>query len=135
MPPVTHTFVTKHRQPPCNHPPHNTHNPTQANIATLQAEVGKHEPHLALDGGPGAGVRVLVPVYQAALDYLAHDGMLVLETNGKDQAEALQGQMQGYQKNVSLDGGKSVTAKYASVEVVHDLFCVPRFVVAHAAHG
>lgn len=107
----------------------------QANIATLQAEVGNHEPHLALDGGPGAGMRVLLPIYQSALEYLMHDGMLVLETNGQEQAEALQSHMQGYQRSVTLASGKSVTARYASVEVVHDLFCVPRFVVARAAHG
>lgn len=103
-------------------------------MATLQAEVGRHEPHLALDGGGGAGTTVLTPVYKMALEYLAPDGILVMETNGGAQAEGLRVAMAAYQCAVTTEQG-GFTAKFASVDVVADLFCVPRFVVARAGRA
>lgn len=96
--------------------------------------MGRHEPHLALDGGGGSGIAVLTPVYKMALEYLAPDGLLVLETNGGAQAESLKAAMAGFQCKVATKEG-SVTARYASVEVVPDLFCVPRFILARAGQA
>lgn len=107
---------------------------SQAHIATLQAEVGRHEPHLALDGGAGSGTTVLTPVYKMALEYLEPDGLLVLETNGGAQAEGLQAAMAAVQCKVTTEEG-TFTARYASVEVIPDLFCVPRFVLARAGRS
>ena len=51
-------------------------------LAGLQAEVGRHEPLLALDGGDDAGLAVLRRVCQGAGEVLAPGGFLGLETAG-----------------------------------------------------
>jgi release factor glutamine methyltransferase len=55
-------------------------------MAGLQPEVGKHEPHLALCGGDGQGMDAFLPIYKGAARYLVNGGFLLLETNGGAQA-------------------------------------------------
>lgn len=52
----------------------------------LQAEVGRHEPMLALDGGGGLAVDSLVPICAGAVRLLQRGGLLALETGGGEQA-------------------------------------------------
>ena len=60
--------------------------PSAVVAGQLQAEVGRHEPSCALDGGEGLGVDALVPVAAGAVRLLARGGLLVLETGGGEQA-------------------------------------------------
>jgi release factor glutamine methyltransferase len=54
-------------------------------IASLAPEVSRHDPRLALDGGPD-GLDVIRRLVDAAPPWLAHGGRLVLETAGAEQA-------------------------------------------------
>jgi release factor glutamine methyltransferase len=59
-------------------------------IATLPPEVSRHDPRLALDGGPD-GLAVLRRLVREAPERLAAGGALVLETGGGEQARAVAG--------------------------------------------
>ncbi|GAB4817952.1 hypothetical protein N2152v2_004998 [Parachlorella kessleri] len=59
---------------------------TAQQMPGLQAEVGRHEPHLALDGGAGLGIDALVPICTGAVTWLQPGGFLALETGGGEQA-------------------------------------------------
>lgn len=52
----------------------------------LQAEVGRHEPHLALHGGEGLGIDCLLPICTGAARLLLPGGFVALETAGGEQA-------------------------------------------------
>ncbi|GFH06595.1 uncharacterized protein HaLaN_01250 [Haematococcus lacustris] len=96
--------------------------PSSVIQAGLQAEVGRHEPSTALDGGPGAGTDSLKVVCQGAVQWLAPGGFLALETAGGEQAAqvaSLLGALPG------ADG-----PAFESVSVVPDCYQVPRFVTA-----
>lgn len=51
----------------------------QVQMAGLQAEVGLHEPHTALDGGPGPGLDSLQPICEQAAAALLPGGFIALE--------------------------------------------------------
>eukprot|EP00887_Chlorella_sp_A99_P005641 scaffold1.g5641.t1 len=55
-------------------------------LAGLQAEVGRHEPRSALDGGEGLAVDCLIPICTGAVRLLQPGGLLALETGGGEQA-------------------------------------------------
>jgi release factor glutamine methyltransferase len=57
-------------------------------LAELQPEIVRHEPHLALDGGPD-GLKSYRAIIGAAGGHLAPDGALLLEI-GSDQRDAVQ---------------------------------------------
>jgi release factor glutamine methyltransferase len=57
-------------------------------IATLPPEVSRHDPRLALDGGPD-GLGVIRRLVREAPERLAPGGALVLETGGGEQARAV----------------------------------------------
>jgi release factor glutamine methyltransferase len=57
----------------------------------LQAEVARHEPWTALDGGEGDGIDSLLEVIEGAAELLAPGGFLALETAGGEQARLLAG--------------------------------------------
>ncbi|KAL2614069.1 hypothetical protein R1flu_025761 [Riccia fluitans] len=61
--------------------------PTE-NLETLQAEVGKNEPKIALDGGAD-GTDDLRKICNGSAMALRSGGFLALETNGGSQAEAI----------------------------------------------
>ncbi|GFR50349.1 hypothetical protein Agub_g12558, partial [Astrephomene gubernaculifera] len=56
-------------------------------LAGLQAEVGRHEPWGALDGGEGAGLDSLQALCSEAASMLAPGGLIALETAGGEQAD------------------------------------------------
>jgi len=53
--------------------------------SVLQAEVGQHEPWLALNGGHGSGLDSLTLICQGAFPMLQPGGFLALETTGMVQ--------------------------------------------------
>ena len=90
----------------------------RSQLPTLQREVRDHEPNLALDGGPGAGLDSLRPLCASAARALACGGFLALETAGKEQAsEVASGLLEG-------------SGFFEDVKVHEDLFRVARFVTA-----
>ncbi|CAI9088090.1 OLC1v1022327C1 [Oldenlandia corymbosa var. corymbosa] len=86
------------------------------NIAGLQAEVSKHEPILALDGGAN-GMKDLLHLCNGAASMLRPGGFFAFETNGEQQSQFLAGYME------SELGGRLVDIKIES-----DLAGIPRFV-------
>ena len=52
----------------------------------LQAEVGRHEPWLALRGGSGPGMDSLATICTQAAEMLMPGGLLILETAGASMA-------------------------------------------------
>ena len=82
-----------------------------------QAEVGRHEPHSALDGGPGPGLASLHEVAAAASEALRPGGLLALETGAGGQAETMA---------VALEAG----GRFERARVAPDLAGKPRFVLA-----
>lgn len=90
----------------------------RAQLPTLQREVRDHEPTLALDGGPGAGLDSLRPLCASAARALACGGFLALETAGREQA-----------LEVASDLLKGSGA-FEDTRVHEDLFGVARFVTA-----
>eukprot|EP00249_Psilotum_nudum_P036057 c6242_g1_i1 orf=320-1711(-) len=90
-------------------------------IPSVQAEVSKHEPRSALDGGQ-EGMDELMKICEGASWALQAGGYLALETNGGRQAEAvaeLLRSMSGFYFHV--------------VHIVEDCAGIPRFVTA--VHG
>jgi release factor glutamine methyltransferase len=83
----------------------------------LQAEVGRHEPALALDGGDDAGLVVLARLCEAGPAALVPGGFLGFETAGHGQAERVA---------EMLEDGRACQ----DVAVVDDCFGVARFVTA-----
>ena len=86
-------------------------------IATLQPEVALHEPHLALDGGPGDGSDALVDLIGELATALRPGGFVALETDGRPQAEAVARHL-------------GDTGAFERVAVTQDCFGVHRFVSA-----
>lgn len=93
------------------------------NMSTLQAEVGRHEPWSALNGGAGPGCDSLTAICHGATDMLAPGGFLALETNGGQQAHDV----------AVMVRGATVSSQpvFADVAVVADIFGVDRFVTAN----
>ncbi len=87
-------------------------------IATLSPEVGRHDPRVALDGGPD-GLTVIRRIVAEAPARLMPGGAVLLETFGGEQAQAV----------VGLMGA----AGLAGVETRRDLTGVERFVAGRAA--
>ena len=94
----------------------------------LQAEVGRHEPALALDGGPGDGLGSLVPVAEGSARFLREGGFFGVETNGHGQAQLLAARMACMA--AAAPGGATAGAAFRDVRVVPDLSGVERFVTA-----
>ncbi len=57
-------------------------------MAGLQPEVGRHEPHSALDGGEGPGLDSLRAVCREAEEMLAPGGFLALEVEDPDSGDS-----------------------------------------------
>ena len=66
-----------------------------AAIAELQAEVARHEPHAALDGGADGGAELLFAAVGAAEALLERGGLLALETGAGGQAECIVAHLEG----------------------------------------
>lgn len=87
-------------------------------LPSLQMEVGRHEPRLALDGGQGMAMDCLTPICQGAAELLQSGGFIALETSGKEQAEFVAEMLEGMQEG------------FEEVRVREDLRSVQRFVTA-----
>ncbi|GIL54998.1 hypothetical protein Vafri_10668 [Volvox africanus] len=61
----------------------------RAQMTSLQAEVGRHEPVGALDGGEGPGLDSLQALCSEAAAMLAPGGLIALETAGGEQADLI----------------------------------------------
>jgi release factor glutamine methyltransferase len=101
----------------------------------LQAEVGRHEPRGALDGGPDGGLTSLAPICAGAAAALAPGGFLALETAGEAQAAAVAALLRGAREDAAAagGGGSGPSPAFVDVAVVPDCFGVPRFVTANRA--
>ncbi|PKI49127.1 hypothetical protein CRG98_030473 [Punica granatum] len=86
------------------------------NIPGLQAEVGKHEPRLALDGGAD-GLDDLLHLCHGAASMLRPGGYFAFETNGERQCKFLVDYMENELKGSFLD-----------IQVVSDFAGFQRFV-------
>jgi len=60
--------------------------PTEV-LASLQAEVQLHEPHLALDGGSGSGTHHLAVICAQIEKFLTPGGFFGVETHGHEQSQ------------------------------------------------
>ncbi|KAK9155198.1 hypothetical protein Sjap_002678 [Stephania japonica] len=85
-------------------------------IFGLQAEVARHEPRIALDGGKN-GMDALLHICEGAATLLKPGGFFALETNGEKQSEFLVDFMTGKMKG-----------RFRDVRVVSDFAGVHRFV-------
>lgn len=85
-------------------------------IRGLQAEVAKHEPRLALDGGPN-GMDDLLHLCHGAASMLKPGGFFAFETNGKKQCKFLVDYMQ-----------KECDGSFCDVDIVSDFAGNKRFV-------
>ncbi|KAH7522478.1 hypothetical protein FEM48_Zijuj07G0142900 [Ziziphus jujuba var. spinosa] len=85
-------------------------------ISGLQAEVGRHEPRLALDGGV-IGMNDLLHLCKGAASMLHSGGFFVFETNGEQQCKFLVEYME-------TEAGDN----FYNVNIVPDFARVPRFV-------
>ena len=90
----------------------------------LQAEVGRHEPALALDGGPGDGLGSLLPVAEGSALFLRGGGFFGVETNGCAQAQLLA------ERVAAMRGPRGEARAFRDVRVVPDLSGIERFVAA-----
>ncbi|XP_019443714.1 PREDICTED: uncharacterized protein LOC109348002 isoform X1 [Lupinus angustifolius] len=93
-------------------------------ISGLQAEVGRHEPRLALDGGID-GMDALFHLCDGAALFLKPGGFFAFETNGEQQCRALV----DYMKNKRSES-------LCNFEIVADFAGIQRFVIGfhHLAH-
>ena len=89
-----------------------------ADLPMLQPEVGRHEPTMALDGGPD-GSGSLKRLVSEAAGFLMSGGVLLLETNGKDQTSSVAER---------LTSGSPL--RFRDVGIHRDVFGVERFVSA-----
>lgn len=119
-------------------------------MAGLQAEVGRHEPSSALDGGKGPGVDSLVPLVEGAAAMLMPGGVMALETAGGEQADLVadmlraqradgsshSGSTGGIGSGDGMRGGSGSATQscglpaFERVEVLEDCYGVRRFVRA-----
>ena len=111
----------------------------------LQPEVRNHEPWLALEGGPGAGLDAMVPICEGAALHLMPGGFLALETNGgaqaQDVANILRG-MRGAAAGTSSPSSRSSALRdekreddatvfvFENIHIRKDYYGVERFVTA-----
>ncbi|KAA0052296.1 release factor glutamine methyltransferase [Cucumis melo var. makuwa] len=86
------------------------------NIFGLQAEVGKHEPRVALDGGTN-GMDELIHLCDEAAVMLKPGGFFAFETNGEDQCKHLVNYMENSHKG-----------KFCNLKIVSDFASIPRFI-------
>ncbi|BAT93161.1 hypothetical protein VIGAN_07207500 [Vigna angularis var. angularis] len=85
-------------------------------ISGLQAEVGRHEPRLALDGGI-EGMNALLHLCDGAALMLKPGGFFAFETNGEKQCRAL------------VDYMKSRSGSFYNLEILADFAGIQRFVI------
>ncbi|CAH8363340.1 unnamed protein product [Eruca vesicaria subsp. sativa] len=85
-------------------------------IPGLQAEVGRHEPHLALDGGVD-GTDSLFHLCDGASRMLTSGGFFAFETNGDKQSKMIVDYMNSDLKNI-----------FSDVKIVSDFAGIGRFV-------
>ncbi|CDP13624.1 unnamed protein product [Coffea canephora] len=90
-------------------------------IGRLQAEVGRHEPKLALDGGAD-GMDDLLHICNGAASMLRPGGFFALETNGEKQSNFL----------VDSIGSQS-EGRFCDVKVASDFAGIKRFVTGYRA--
>uniref|UniRef100_A0A061QT22 Release factor glutamine methyltransferase n=1 Tax=Tetraselmis sp. GSL018 TaxID=582737 RepID=A0A061QT22_9CHLO len=99
-------------------------------LPTLQAEVRRHEPRLALEGGTGDGLGAIVDVLECAAEALRPGGFLALETEGGHQAQAIADAL-------NSGFGSCPAVRFADVfadaHVRSDYYGVPRFLVCYRA--
>ncbi|KAI3974066.1 hypothetical protein MKX01_026463 [Papaver californicum] len=88
-------------------------------IFGLQAEVGKHEPRLALDGGEN-GMDDLLHLCEGAASMLKPGGFFAFETNGDKQSKFLVHSMKNHPKCMFRD-----------VRIVADFAGIERFVTGY----
>ncbi len=93
----------------------------QEQMQGLQAEVGRHEPWSALDGGDAGGLHSLRPICAGAAEMLAPGGFIALETAGHEQARAV----------AELLAGPGCGHAFEEVAVREDCYGVPRFVTGY----
>lgn len=86
------------------------------NIFGLQAEVGKHEPRVALDGGSN-GMDDLIHLCDEAAVMLKPGGFFAFETNGEDQCKHLVNYMENNHKG-----------RFCNLKIVSDFVGIPRFI-------
>ena len=94
--------------------------PLLGDATSLQAEVGRHEPLLALDGGGPDGADALRSLTAQAPAVLVPGGLLALETNAGSQAH-------------ELADALSAAGTWADVRLACDLEGQARFVLARRA--
>ncbi|XP_065861984.1 uncharacterized protein [Euphorbia lathyris] len=85
-------------------------------ISGLQAEVGKHEPRLALDGGT-TGMDDLLHLINGAALMLKPGGFFAFETNGEKQCKFLKDHME-----------HNYPGSFCNVKIVSDFAGIERFV-------
>ncbi|KAK1308286.1 hypothetical protein QJS10_CPA09g00723 [Acorus calamus] len=86
------------------------------NLPGLQAEVGRYEPKLALDGGE-SGMDHLIHLCEGSVSYLKPGGFFAFETNGDEQSEFLVDFMVSKLEN-----------RFRDVKAVADFAGIKRFV-------
>ncbi|KAJ8899664.1 hypothetical protein K2173_019361 [Erythroxylum novogranatense] len=85
-------------------------------IPKLQAEVGRHEPTLALDGGVG-GMDYLIHLCSGAATMLRGGGFFMFETNGEEQCKLII----DFMKN-------ELAGRFCNLNAVPDFSDIQRFV-------
>ncbi|KAJ4840544.1 hypothetical protein Tsubulata_047317 [Turnera subulata] len=88
-----------------------------AHISGLQAEVGRHEPRIALDGGAG-GMDFLLQLCNGAAAMLKPGGFFALETNGEEHCKFLIDHMQN-----------NAARSFHNLNIVNDFAGMQRFVI------
>lgn len=86
------------------------------NIPGLQAEVGRHEPRLALDGGL-SGMDYLFHLCNGAASMLKPGGFFIFETNGEQQCKCLVKYMEN-----------DMRGSFRSLDIVSDFAGIQRFI-------
>ncbi|CAN1272366.1 Release factor glutamine methyltransferase [Linum perenne] len=86
------------------------------NMLLLQAEVGKHEPTMALDGGD-SGMDCLLQLCTGAATMLKPGGFFALETNGEEQCKYLVDYIQ-----------REFVGIFCNLNIVSDFAGIQRFV-------
>ena len=102
----------------------------------LQAEVGQHEPHSALDGGEGLGLDSLEVLCAQSATFLRTGGFLALETAGAQYF--LVHCMGACTSEWSVGAGgeqaqhvaQLLKSRFVEVQIIEDMFGKARFVTA-----